>query len=138
MEKVSIQRSLTMRAVRSANNKSTELKLIDYFKKNKIIGWRRNYKLPGKPDFVFPRRKIALFADGCFWHGHNCRGLNPKTNKEYWDKKISRNKNRDKEVNKLLRSKGWEVIRVWECKIPFLSKLFFKDRNVKAQEPRKL
>ncbi|MDR1112415.1 MAG: very short patch repair endonuclease [Bacteroidales bacterium] len=52
--------------------KSTELKLIDIFKEQGIIGWQRGSKMKGKPDFVFPKLKIAVFADGCFWHGHKC------------------------------------------------------------------
>jgi DNA mismatch endonuclease, patch repair protein len=69
------QRSNVMRAVKAKGNKSTELKLVEIFKSYHITGWRRNYKIIGKPDFVFPKLKIALFADGCFWHGHNCRNL---------------------------------------------------------------
>jgi len=118
------KRSSIMRSVKSKGNKSTEIGMIDYFKKNKITGWRRNYNLPGKPDFIFPKKKIALFADGCFWHGHDCRGLTPKSNKEYWTKKINRNKERDEEITKKLESMGWKVIRIWECKIPSLTYLF--------------
>lgn len=110
-------RSDIMRSVKSSGNKSTELMLIDYFKKSKISGWRRNYKLEGKPDFVFPKSRVAIFADGCFWHGHNCRNLTPKSNQAYWQNKIERNKKRDKNINKTLRAKGWKVIRIWECKI---------------------
>jgi DNA mismatch endonuclease (patch repair protein) len=73
--------------------------------------------LEGKPDFVFPKKKIALFADGCFWHGHDCRGLKPASNVEYWTAKIARNKKRDKEVAKELKKKGWIVARIWECEI---------------------
>jgi DNA mismatch endonuclease, patch repair protein len=109
--------SKAMRAVKSNRNKSTELRLIEYFKQNKITGWRRKYPLVGKPDFVFPLKRIVVFADGCFWHGHNCRNLTPKTNQDYWHKKIDRNKKRDKAVAKLLRLNGWTVIRIWECNI---------------------
>ena len=109
------QRSQIMRQVKSSRNKSTELKLIQFFKVNNIIGWRRNYKLFGKPDFVFPKGKTAIFVDGCFWHGHNCRNTKPKENKEYWVAKINRNQKRDIEVNLTLAEKGWKVIRIWEC-----------------------
>lgn len=81
------KRSEIMKKVRSKNNKSTELKLMQIFKDNNIHGWRRNYKVKGHPDFVFLDKKIAIFVDGCFWHGHNCRNTKPKTNQEYWDKK---------------------------------------------------
>lgn len=111
------QRSQVMRQVKSSRNKSTELKLIDFFKINHIKGWRRTFKLFGKPDFVFPKTKTALFVDGCFWHGHNCRNTKPKDNKDYWTAKIKRNRQRDKEVTKTLADSGWTVIRLWECEL---------------------
>ena len=111
------QRSQIMRRVKSNKNKSTELKLIKFFRSHGIKGWRRNYSLPGKPDFVFPKLKIAIFADGCFWHGHDCRNTRPKQNEEYWLKKRLRNMKRDEEINALLLSKGWKVVRLWECEI---------------------
>ncbi len=110
-------RSNIMRAVKSKENKSTEVKLIHLFKEKKFKGWRRNYPIFGKPDFVFPKLKVAVFADGCFWHGHNCRNLSPKSNAEFWKTKIARNRKRDKEVNKILREKGWSIFRIFECKI---------------------
>ncbi|GAB0476225.1 very short patch repair endonuclease [Alistipes indistinctus] len=111
------QRSDIMRKVKSKHNKSTELKLIVFFKKNQIRGWRRNYKLYGKPDFVFPKQKVAIFLDGCFWHGHDCRNTKPKDNEEYWRNKISRNKCRDTEVTAALIKKKWKVVRIWECQL---------------------
>ncbi|MEO6453758.1 MAG: very short patch repair endonuclease, partial [Ginsengibacter sp.] len=117
------QRSEMMRKVKSNRNKSTELKLIQFFNDNKIKGWRRNSKLFGKPDFIFPKSKKVIFVDGCFWHGHNCRNTIPKDNADYWQKKILRNKNRDKEVTKTLASKGWTVIRIRECKLKNLTVL---------------
>lgn len=109
------ERSLIMRKVKSNRNKSTELKLIKIFKENNITGWRRNFKLFGKPDFVFPKKRVALFLDGCFWHGHDCRNTKPKQNADYWSEKIERNKNRDKKVVDILTDKNWVVIRIWEC-----------------------
>ena len=111
------QRSMVMRQVKSSRNKSTELKLIKFFKTYQITGWRRNYPIFGKPDITFPKAKIAIFVDGCFWHGHNCRNTVPKDNADYWLKKIERNKNRDTEVGKALEKKGWSVIRFWECEL---------------------
>lgn len=111
------KRSYIMKTVKSSNNKSTELKLIYLFKKYSIKGWRRNYKIFGKPDFVFCGKKIAVFTDGCFWHGHNCRNTVPKDNSEYWENKINRNRKRDIEVNKHLKKIGWSVIRIWECEL---------------------
>ena len=111
------ERSLIMSKVSSKNNKSTELKLIRFFHANGIKGWRRNYKVIGKPDFVFLSKRIAVFVDGCFWHGHDCRNLRPSDNKDYWDAKISRNIQRDKEVTNLFEQRGWTVIRIWECEL---------------------
>lgn len=111
------QRSKIMRSVKSKGNNSTELKLIQLFNEHGIKGWRRNYKLIGKPDFVFPKAGIVVFADGCFWHGHNCRNTTPAANVEYWQDKIQRNKERDREVTEQLQQKNWFVIRIWECEI---------------------
>lgn len=111
------KRSDIMRQVKSKRNKSTELRLIAFFKANKVIGWRRNYPIAGKPDFVFPKFRTAIFTDGCFWHGHDCRNTRPSQNKEYWAKKRERNQKRDQEINETLKLKNWEVIRIWECEI---------------------
>jgi DNA mismatch endonuclease (patch repair protein) len=111
------QRSDIMRRVKSKHNKSTELKLIAFFKNQRITGWRRNYKLYGKPDFVFPKERVVIFLDGCFWHGHNCRTTKPKDNEEYWRNKIARNEQRDKEVTAILMEKKWKVVRIWECEL---------------------
>jgi DNA mismatch endonuclease (patch repair protein) len=111
------QRSEVMRQVKSNRNKSTELKLIAFFKINNIKGWRRNYNLFGKPDFTFLKQKTVIFVDGCFWHGHDCRNTRPKDNADYWTKKRERNMKRDKEVTETLMAKGWTVIRLWECEL---------------------
>jgi len=111
------KRSQVMSAVRSKGNKSTEIALINIFKSHKISGWRRNFNLIGRPDFVFPKQKLIVFVDGCYWHGHSCRERKPGVNDEYWKEKISKNKKRDNLVTKRLRSDGWKVIRIWECEI---------------------
>ena len=111
------KRSEIMKKVRSKNNKSTELKLIQIFKENNIHGWRRNYKVKGHPDFVFLNKKIAIFVDGCFWHGHDCRNTKPKDHQEYWDKKRERNMKHDKEITEYFENRGWTVIRIWECEL---------------------
>lgn len=111
------QRSDIMKAVKSKGNKSTEIKLIEIFRFYHITGWRRNSNLVGHPDFIFPKKRIALFADGCFWHGHNCRNVNPSDNADYWHEKIKRNKTRDEAVTNELIEKGWKVVRIWECEI---------------------
>lgn len=111
------KRSEIMASVRSQGNKSTEIKLIMAFKERGIKGWRRNYPVKGHPDFVFLDRHIAVFVDGCFWHGHNCRNITPANNKEYWDSKRSRNIEHDKQINDLLVSRGWTIVRIWECEL---------------------
>ena len=73
--------------------------------------------LTGKPDFVFPRLKIAVFLDGCFWHGCLSHCRMPSSNINYWNKKIEKNKIRDKKITKALKMKGWQVIRIWEHEI---------------------
>ena len=106
-----------MKAVKSKNSKTMELKMIQIFKELKISGWRRTYLLVGKPDFVFPKKRIVVFVDGCFWHGHDCRNVTPKENSDFWDKKRDYNRAHDKEVTKTLIAKGWNVIRIWECEL---------------------
>ena len=108
------QRSEIMARVRSEGNKSTESAVIAVFRAKRISGWRRQYPIVGTPDFCFPRQRIAVFVDGCFWHGcpKHCR--KPSANRDYWDRKISRNTKRDKTVTNALRKKGWTVVRIWE------------------------
>jgi len=124
------KRSEIMRSVKSHGNLSTELRLISIFKTFKIKGWRRKYRLIGNPDFTFPKDRIVVFADGCFWHGHDCRKKKPKTNSEYWQKKIKQNMERDERITKALQEMGWKVIRLWECEI--------KEALTKGQLPTKL
>jgi DNA mismatch endonuclease (patch repair protein) len=111
------ERSAIMRAVKSKENKSTELALIKLFKKYEIKGWRRNCKISGNPDFVFPKYRIAVFTDGCFWHGHDCRNTKPASNQNYWKRKIDKNMERDRQVTEQMMWKKWSVIRIWECEI---------------------
>ncbi len=126
------KRSDVMRKVRSKNNKSTELKLIDLFKQNNIKGWRRNYKVKGHPDFVFLNKKIAIFVDGCFWHGHDCRNTRPSDNADYWQKKRKRNILHDKQVTKLFENRGWAVLRIWECELKKSNQQQTLERILKA------
>ena len=111
------KRSLIMSGVHSKENKSTELKLIRYFKENGIHGWMRGYKVKGHPDFVFLNKKIAIFVDGCFWHGHDCRNTRPADHQEYWQKKRERNIRHDQEITARFEARGWTVIRIWECEL---------------------
>ena len=93
--------------------------------------YRKNDKrLPGKPDIVLPKYKTVIFVNGCFWHKHdNCKKFVwPKSNIEYWQKKILRNVERDKSEHEELEKLGWKVIVVWECK---LKKQDFEDTMIK-------
>lgn len=111
------KRSWIMGRVKSEGGKSTELKIIQVLREKGLKGWRRNFKLPGKPDFVYPKLRIAIFVDGCFWHGCKKHCRLPSSNREYWIAKIERNKARDKKISKELKLLGWEVIRIWEHEI---------------------
>lgn len=111
------KRAQVMKAVKSKNTKTTELKMLQVFKDLHIIGWRRTYPMKGKPDFVFPKKRVVVFVDGCFWHGHDCRNVTPKENSDFWDKKRNYNRAHDEEVTKTLIAKGWNVIRIWECEL---------------------
>src|SRR5262245_21826477 len=90
------QRSFAMRCIRSKGNDSTERKLAHVFRTGKRTGWRRHANVTGRPDFVFRQMRVAVFVDGCFWHGcPNCFRL-PKSNVKYWEGKIARNVKRDR------------------------------------------
>jgi DNA mismatch endonuclease (patch repair protein) len=110
-------RSAVMSKVRSKNNQSTELKLLRLFRENGITGWMRFYPVKGHPDFVFLKKKIAVFVDGCFWHGHDCRNTHPKDNEKYWNEKRNRNISRDKKITALFENRSWIVVRIWECEL---------------------
>lgn len=109
--------SRVMRSVRSRDNRTTELRLAQYLRDHRIGGWRRQYPLRANPDIAFPKLKVAVFTDGCFWHGHSCVKNPPKTNTDFWERKIRRNRERDHRANSMLRRKGWKVVRLWECEL---------------------
>ena len=110
------KRSEVMRAVKSKGNKSTELRLIALFREQGIKGWHRNYPVKGHPDFVFLDKKVAVFVDGCLWHGHSCRNW-PKSNVEFWKNKIEGNMRHDQQVKESFENRGWKVLRIWECEL---------------------
>ncbi len=112
------KRSLIMSANRGSGNRSTELKLRVRLVAHKISGWRINAKdIYGKPDFVFDQEMLAVFVDGCFWHGcKTCRNI-PATHRKFWTEKIEGNKRRGKAVTRKLRKAGWAVIRFWEHQV---------------------
>jgi len=103
-----------MAAIRSKGNKATELRLVAILRATGIRGWRRHQPLPGRPDFVFRRERLVIFVDGCFWHGCPRHFRMPKSNREYWERKLGRNIRRDRGNNKSLRKAGWQVLRFWQ------------------------
>lgn len=112
----SLTRSQLMSRVRSGGNETTEMRLAFLLRKLRLYGWRRHRPMFGSPDFVWPRRKVAVFVDGCFWHGHVCgKNISPRTNTREWQEKIAGNQARDRRVSRALRRQGWSVLRIWEC-----------------------
>jgi DNA mismatch endonuclease (patch repair protein) len=111
-----LSRGQLMSRVRSTGNETTEETLASLLRGSVLTGWRRHQPLPGRPDFAWPKAKVAVFVDGCFWHGHDCgKKLFPKTNTKEWRDKLSRNRVRDRRVVAALKREGWSVTRIWEC-----------------------
>ena len=110
-------RSRMLSAVRGKGNRTTELRLATALRFFGLKGWRRHLPLPGKPDFAWPREKVAVFVDGCFWHGCPRCYRAPKHNAPFWRNKVETNQRRDRRVTRQLRVRGWSVIRIWECRV---------------------
>ena len=104
-----------MSKIRGRGNLSTELALLRLLRGERISGWRRHVKIAGVPDFAFPERRVAVFVDGCFWHGcGRCKRKVPSTNRVFWSDKIASNRARDRAVRQRLRHSGWIVVAIWE------------------------
>ena len=110
------QRKFNMSRIRGKNT-GPEVKLRKLLYGQGIRGYRVHYKLHGKPDIVFTKKKIAIFIDGCFWHKCPVCFQEPETRKEFWMKKIHSNVERDKKINEILLKDRWKVIRIWEHEI---------------------
>jgi len=118
IHEVSEQRSRNMSAIKSKNTKPeiTVRKLLH----SKGYRFRLHKKdLPGSPDIVLPKYKTVIFVHGCFWHRHqNCKyASNPKTRREFWEKKFKENIERDKKTQEKLKNLGWKTKIVWECEV---------------------
>src|SRR5688572_30116316 len=100
------KRSEVMSRIRSKGNKDTELLMIQILRRNRLSGWRRNQSVLGKPDFVFKEQRIALFVDGCFWHGCPKHSNIPKNNRQFWRRKLLANRIRDVFISKSLKKMG--------------------------------
>ncbi len=108
-------RSKNMAAVKNKNTKP-EMQIRKELHKRGFRYSLHNKKIPGKPDLYFRKYNAALFINGCFWHMHDCPRVNiPETNSEFWEEKLNRNKERDKEVRALLDQAGIRHMTVWEC-----------------------
>jgi len=117
-------RKRTMRAVKSKGTK-LEKRLFAMLAGMGISGWKKNaLSVIGKPDIAFLDQKVAIFVDGCFWHGcPYCRRKIPKTNRAYWKRKINRNVELARFYNEQLSRDSWTVIRIWEHEITDTAKL---------------
>jgi DNA mismatch endonuclease Vsr len=109
-------RHKNMQNIRSENT-VPELLVMNELKRRKIYFAKYVDKIFGKPDIVFRRKKVIVFIDSDFWHYNPKIFIMPKTNTEYWEKKIQKNRERDKLVNKTLKKDGWKVLRFWESAI---------------------
>lgn len=138
------KRSAVMARIRSRGNRDTELALAALLRRHHLTGWRRHVEIRRpksevrsfrvRPDFVFPQERVAVFVDGCFWHGcprHSpparwlrkssmpeasrpAGGRPARTGKRFWREKLAANRARDRAVNRALRAAGWRVVRIWE------------------------
>ena len=128
-------RSAIMAKVKSTGCKSTEVMLAGLLRREKLSGWRRGSGLMGRPDFVFWALRVAVFVDGCFWHGCAKCYRRPNSRRAYWDAKVARNMRRDKTVNRTLRQSGWKVVRIWEHELRNAPKLARRLRVSLCLEP---
>ena len=109
------ERSALMAKVRSKGNRSTEGKVEAALKGARVKGWKKHPEdVPGCPDFHFPKSRLAVFVDGCFWHACPKCGRLPSSNAEYWTLKIDSNRRRDNRIRRQLRREGFHVMRIWE------------------------
>ena len=124
------KRSDVMSRIRSRGNRDTEMVMAKLLRTLDLTGWRRHVALSltvqgstsnlqknrgaVRPDFVFRERRVALFVDGCFWHACPIHATKPRGNAAFWREKFERNQTRDRLVTRLLKAKGWKVIRIWE------------------------
>lgn len=122
-KKEPVPKEVAIRHVMQANtskNTKPELVVRQMLRRLGWPGYRLHWKTSaGRPDIVYPGRKIAIFVNGCFWHRHEgCKKAStPKSNQEFWNAKFERNKARDKRVTEQLESEGWKVVTIWECEL---------------------
>ena len=129
-------RSRVMATVQSRRNRSTEWRVRAALIGAGVKGWKLNAgDILGKPDFVFPVERVAVFVDGCFWHGcSRCKRV-PSSNVAYWKSKIQRNRARDRAISRNLRRQGWQVIRVWEHQLKTTERVLKRIRTCLQLHP---
>jgi len=107
-----------MSSVKSKGNRTTEAPLASEMRRMGIGGWRRHVRIRVgsgvRPDFVFPRERLAVFVQGCYWHNCPLHGSMPKSNAEFWAAKFRSNRARDRRNRRDLKSAGWSVLVIWE------------------------
>lgn len=143
------QRHNNMAAIKGKNTKP-EMVVRKYLWSRGFRYRVNNPRLPGHPDIVLRKYHTCIFVNGCFWHGHEgCKYFRmPKTNTEFWERKISRNRERDREEQKQLARMGWHCITVWECELKgerrektlesleyTLNHIFIQDRDLRYRLP---
>jgi DNA mismatch endonuclease (patch repair protein) len=132
MDKITpIRRSENMRRIRSKNTKP-EIFVRKIIKDMGIKGYRLHSKnIPGTPDLVWVKQKVAIFINGCFWHGHTCKEgkRRPKSRLEYWLPKIERTQKRDRKYKRQLKALNWKVLTIWDCQLKNACKLENKLRR---------
>ena len=117
MDKIDARRRSANMGKIKAKNTKPEL-IVRKFLFSNGIRYRIHFPLKGKPDLAFPNKKVALFVNGCFWHGHGCKtDHKPKSNIEFWEMKIKKNMERDEASKRNLESEGWNAMTLWECEI---------------------
>jgi DNA mismatch endonuclease (patch repair protein) len=131
------ERSALMAKVKSAGNRSTELRVEQALTAAGIGGWEKHPHLPGKPDFYFPAERLVVFVDGCYWHGCPKHVRYPAARADYWRAKIDRNRRRDNRNRRALRAGGYHVMRVWEHDLKrdtWLKRLAAMLRRIRASQ----
>lgn len=126
------KRSEIMSRVKSRGNAATEGRLVRLFRQQGITGWRRRFPLFGAPDFVFPKLRLALFVDGCFWHCCPKHSTLPARNATFWAEKLARNRARDRLVNRTLKKSGWCILRIWQHELARRNEVRLRARVLRA------
>lgn len=138
------KRSDVMSRIRSRGNRSTELEFAKLLRRNRIWGWRRHGVINladcgigdnlrsnrVTPDFVFKAKRVAVFVDGCFWHGCPQHCKVPESNGDFWAAKLQANRDRDRHVDRALRKRMWSVLRVWEHQLNSANRIIERLRRM--------